>query len=351
MSSYHEDPVNSIKAYTPPRHSEAEAFIYIIYDQCVCTLKGSDLIPHLNNLRTNLNRTMGRSLTASSSSHSLGEVADVLMYQKFIFPSRDRETIVNDAVIDSTQIPSVFDHFVEQCVANGYYARVTSTTMQSSTVLGVGADPYLAFYHAEEGYKVISLGEVAKDVIGMAYRNILGNIFGRTAPPTPSPEEQPNLSPAKELKMRSKCRFFDGKRDGHTVAIAPSGRLAAVVDNLDRVMLVDTQRSVILRVWKGYRDAQCAFVPVKEKTLKGVQISRRKALFLVIYAPRLGCLEIWPLQYGPKVAAFTVSKCGQLAYNTHGLLGKFFGGKGYHGWQTWYIFYFILPSKSVLVQF
>lgn len=324
ISSYHEDPVNSIKAYTPPRHSEAEAFIYIIYNQCVCSLKGSDLIPHLNSLRHNLNRTMGRSLTASSSTQSVGEILDVLMYQKFLFPARDRDTVVNDAVIDTTQMPRVFDHFVEQCVASGYYARVTSTTMQSSIVLGVGAEPCLAFYNAEEGYRTLSMKEVAKDVIGMAYRNILGNIFGRSSPPTtPSPEELTPLSPGKELKMSSKCRFFDGKRDGHTIAIAPSGRLAVVVDNLDRVMLVDTQRSIILRVWKGYRDAQCAFVPVKERTLKGVQTSRRKALFLVIYAPRLGCLEIWPLQHGPKVAAFTVSKSGQLAYNTHGLMGKF----------------------------
>lgn len=254
---------------------------------------------------------------------SFGEIADVLMYQKFLFPIHDRDTVVNDAIIDSTQIPSVYDHFVEQSIANGYYARVSSTTMQSSTVVGVGADPYLAFYHAEEGYKAISLSEVAKDVIGMAYRNILGNIFGRTAPPTPSPEEQPNPLPGKELKMRSKSRLFDSKRDGHAIYIAPTGRLAVVVDNLDRVMLVDIQKSAIIRVWKGYRDAQCAFVPVKEKTLKGVQTSRRKALFLVIYAPRLGCLEIWPLQYGPKVAAFTVSKSGQLAYSTHGLLGMY----------------------------
>lgn len=282
------------------------------------------MIPHLNSLRNNLNRTRSHYLTASVSTQSLGEIVDVLMYQKFLFPKGDRDTIVNDSVIDPTQTPCVYDHFVEQCITNGYYARVSSTTMQSSTVLGVGADPYLAFYHAEEGYEATSLSEVAKDVIGMAYRNILGNIFGRTAPPTPSPEEQPSSLPGKELKMRSKSRFFDSKRDGHTIAIAPTGRLAIVTDNLDRVMLVDTQKSVILRVWKGYRDAQCAFVPVKERTLKGVQTSRRKALFLVIYAPRLGCLEIWPLQYGPKVAAFTVTKSGQLAYNTHGLLGTYF---------------------------
>lgn len=264
---------------------------------------------------------MGRSINNSSTANSIAEIADLLFYQKFTFAT-ERETIINDAVIDATQIPRVFDHIVEQSVSNGFYARVTSTTMRSSTVVGVGAEPCLGFYMAEEGYKTISIGEVAKDVIGMAYRNILGNLFGR-ASATPSPEEQPSISAGKELKMRNTCQFFDGKRDGHTIALAPNGRLAVVVDSLDRILLVDTQRSVILRVWKGYRDAQCAFVPVKEKTLKGVQTSKRRTQFLVIYAPRLGCLEIWPLQYGPKVAAFTVSKNGQLAYNTHGLMGKY----------------------------
>ncbi|XP_061394474.1 rab3 GTPase-activating protein non-catalytic subunit [Musca vetustissima] len=312
--SYHESPVQAIKAYTPPRHSEADAFVYIVYDHCVCILKGSDLIPHLNNLRHNLNRSVGRM-------NSIAETADLLPFQKFTFPN-ERETIINDAIIDATQTPRVYDNIVDQCVSFGYHARVSSTTMKSSTVVGVGAEPCLGYYMAEEGYKAISIGEVAKDVIGMAYRNIMGNLFGRPAPPpTPSPEEQPAMGAGKELKMRTKCQFFDEKRDGNTIVIAPNGRLAAVIDSLDRVLLVDTQRSEIIRVWKGYREAQCAFVPVKEKTLKGVQTSRRKTLFLVIYAPRLGCLEIWPLQHGPKVAAFTVSKNGQLAYNTHGLLG------------------------------
>lgn len=268
-----------------------------------------------------MNRTVGRSIN-NSSMNSIAEMPDILIYQKFTFPN-EREAIINDAVVDSTQIPRVFDHIVDQCVSYGYHARVSSTTMRSSTIVGVGADPCLGYYMAEEGYKTISIGEVAKDVIGAAYRNIMGNLFGR-APPTPSPEEQPSLSVEKELKMRTKCQFFDAKRDGNSIAIAPNGRLAAVIDNLDRVLLVDTQRSEILRVWKGYREAQCAFVPIKEKTLKGVHTSRRKTIFLVIYAPRLGCLEIWPLQNGPKVAAFTVSKFGQLAYNTHSLMGKVF---------------------------
>lgn len=311
--------MHNIKAYTAPRHSEAESFVYVIYNDCVCTVKGSDLIPHLDNLRHNINRTMDYNISHGSSV----EIADVLPYQKFMIPLKEKDTTINDAIIDATQQPRAFDHFVEQCISTGYYARISTTPVQSSTVLGVGAEPYLGFYNAEEGYKTHSLGEVAKDVFGMAYRNILGNLFGRApATTTPSPEEQP-VSPGKESKMRARSHFFDGKRDGHNISIAPNGRLAVIVDNLDRVILVDTQRSVALRVWKGYRDAQCAFVPVKEKTLKGVQTSRRKALFLVIYAPRLGCLEIWPLQQGPKVAAFTVCKNGQLCYNCHGLLGKY----------------------------
>ncbi|XP_075152474.1 rab3 GTPase activating protein isoform X2 [Haematobia irritans] len=320
---YHEAPVQSIKAHTPPKHSEADAFIYMVYDSCVCILKGSDLVPHLNNLRQNLNRTVGRSNSVNSNAFSA--IADILVYQKFLFPN-EKETIINDSVIDATQIPRVFDHIVDQCVSYGLHTRVSSTTMKSSTIVAVGADPCLGYYLAEEGYKTSSIGEVAKDVIGMAYRNIMGNLFGR-APPTPSPEEQPSVAPGKELKMRTKCKFYDAKRDGNTIAIAPNGRLAAIIDNLDRVLLVDTQRCEILRVWKGYREAQCAFVPVKEKILKGVQHSRRKTLFLVIYAPRLGCLEIWPLQHGPKVAAFTVSKYGQLAYSTHGLMGLTPDGK------------------------
>ncbi|XP_059221140.1 rab3 GTPase-activating protein non-catalytic subunit isoform X1 [Stomoxys calcitrans] len=315
---YHEASVVTIKAHTPPKRSEAETFIYIVYDNCVCTLKGSDFVPHLNNLRQNLNRTAGRN-SATYSGHSNATIADLLSYQKFTFPN-GKDTIINDAVVDATQIPRVFDHIVDQCVSFGFHARVSSTTMKSSTIVGVGAEPCLGYYLAEEGYKTISFGEVAKDVIGTAYRNIMGNIFGR-APPTPSPEEQPSQSVGKELQMRTKCRFFDAKRDGNTISIAPNGRLAVVIDNLDRVLLVDTQRCEIIRVWKGYREAQCAFVPVKEKTLKGVATSRRKTLFLVIYAPRLGCLEIWPLQHGPKVAAFTVSKNGLLAYSTHGLMG------------------------------
>ncbi|ALC39415.1 rab3-GAP [Drosophila busckii] len=242
--------------------------------------------------------------------------SEVVPYQKYKF-KRERECIINDAAVCSTQRTCSFDYIVQQSLAYGYFAKVPSTPARSAQVLAAGAEPFLGFFQAEQGYKTVSMREVAKDVLGMAYKNIMGGLFRRE----PEAAQTPQQAEQQPLPMRTSCRLYDGKRDGLNLAIAPGGKLAAVTDNLDRVMLLDTQQAIILRVWKGYRDAQCAFVPVKEKSMRGIKSQQRKALFLVIYAPRLGCLDIWALQHGPKVAAFNVSKHGQLVYNNHSALG------------------------------
>lgn len=286
----------SIKAYTPKRTSEEEAQLFIIYDKCVCIIKGSNLYALLSSLKHNLSRNPAKTQTSGLES------ADLLQYQMFKF-QKDKETYINDAVVVGTQRPCSYDHIVEQCLSAGYYKKISITPIQTSLVVGVGLDPYMGFYYAEEGYKTISFSEVAKDVIGVAYKNIIGNLFGKASKPaTPAGSPDEPISPTKETLMRTKSRMFDGSRNGFNITLSPGGHLAAVTDSLDRVLLIDTQRAVILRVWKGYRDAQCAFVPIREKSLKGVETKRRRALFLIIYAARLGCLEIWALQNGPKVA-------------------------------------------------
>ncbi|KAH8377456.1 hypothetical protein KR093_005593 [Drosophila rubida] len=305
-----EDTVIGIKLLSPPRHSEADALLYIIYKSCMCFINGQDILPILANCRHNMQR--------GALERSGFPTADVVPFHKYKF-ERQRETILNDAAIVTNQRPSSYDFIVQQSISHGYFAKLQTTPARSSQVLAAGAEPYLGFFEAEEGYKTVSIGEVAKDVIGMAYKNLLGGLFRRS--PEESPAEQLPPMPRKEAPMRTRCHLYDGKRDGLSLIIAPGGKLAAVTDNLDRVMLVDTQQAIVLRVWKGYRDAQCAFVPVKERSVRGIKTHHRKSLFLVIYAPRLGCLDIWALQNGPKVAAFTVCKSGQLIYNNHSPLG------------------------------
>lgn len=64
-----------------------------------------------------------------------------------------------------------------------------------------------------------------------------------------------------------------------------------------------------MRVWKGYRNARCAFVESTENTNRK---QRKKVLFLAIFAPRRGILEIWSLKSGPRVAVFNVDPKGRL---------------------------------------
>lgn len=95
-------------------------------------------------------------------------------------------------------------------------------------------------------------------------------------------------------------------------------QLAAVTDSLGRILLIDIISGVPIRMWKGYREAQCGFIEVNESKMKKNNTEgRRSGLFLVIYAPRKAIIEIWCLQKGPKVATFQCSKNGFLLYNNH----------------------------------
>ena len=148
--------------------------------------------------------------------------------------------------------------------------------------------------------------------------------------PTANEPQQPTVQPAEAMSLR--YGLCDIQRTGMSVWLAPEGQYAAVTDNLGRVVLIDCFKGLAVRIWKGYRDAQCSFVKVKEKVPKSSTPSssslfdskpdRRRALFLVIFAPRRSCLEIWSLQRGPKIAAFTASKHGQLIYNSHNVMGS-----------------------------
>lgn len=114
--------------------------------------------------------------------------------------------------------------------------------------------------------------------------------------------------------------LIDYQRMGCNIYVAPSNyQLAAITDSLNRITLVDTVTGVTIRMWKGYREAQCGFMEITEARSRKEQSSdsRRSGLFLIIYAPRKAILEIWCLQKGPKVATFQASKHGFLIYNSH----------------------------------
>ncbi|KAI6230456.1 Rab3 GTPase-activating protein regulatory subunit [Aphelenchoides fujianensis] len=122
-------------------------------------------------------------------------------------------------------------------------------------------------------------------------------------------------------------KLTDSERRYERAAVALNGwPLMAICDDVARVLLVDLQTETVVRVWKGYRSARCAFVESTESTSSGAQ--RKRALFLVIFAPKRGLLEVWAMQVkefekeqeihecvvqnGPRVAAFNVDRRGRL---------------------------------------
>jgi hypothetical protein len=123
------------------------------------------------------------------------------------------------------------------------------------------------------------------------------------------------------------CRFgiSDMMRIGNCIIASPNKLLSVICDAMGRVILVDNIQGIVIRMWKGYRDAQCGWIEAVEeknrtfvkdqhgKTNTGniLRNRRRKALFLVIYAPRKGIIDIWSPQNGSKITTFIVSKHGR----------------------------------------
>ena len=120
------------------------------------------------------------------------------------------------------------------------------------------------------------------------------------------------------IPIPQKIGLFDQNREGLKVNIAPNRRLCAVSDDFGRVTLFDIHKMIAIRMWKGYRDAEIGWVEAEEDNSSK---SARKVLFLIIYAPKRGILEIWCCQMGPRVTAFNVGKNCKLIQCNYSMIG------------------------------
>jgi hypothetical protein len=98
----------------------------------------------------------------------------------------------------------------------------------------------------------------------------------------------------------------DERRRCRVLVLSPNGRLAAISDTLGRIMLVDTSRMIVIRMWKGYRNAQCGWMQAAEGA------RRPHGLYLVIYSAQRGIVEVWRAQYGPRVFTLAVGDSARI---------------------------------------
>lgn len=138
----------------------------------------------------------------------------------------------------------------------------------------------------------------------------------RTHQPTKKPEPKPQPF-ARALPLT--C-LKDHPRKGEKLTLSPSGTLAAITDSLGRIMLLDTRALVVVRLWKGYRDANCLFVERlvnKETPGAHTHVKNDYCLCLAIHAPRKGIVEIWQMRTGPRIITVPCPKGSKILQPTY----------------------------------
>ncbi|BES87231.1 rab3 GTPase-activating protein [Nesidiocoris tenuis] len=309
----HEEPVRSIscQCYQPqpnPLVAQVDE-LHVAHSTVVCCVQGFALC---NSLKTCRNQLARIEANCSSKIESTP-----LTFIKWGLPEQED---IKDVTVLGTASSTVFNHLTTASLRGGYYATYRSGPPQVSTVIATGSFPFVAWHCLLEGSSGPILTDVAKAVaskfvsaIGSAVPGWLGVNKKGSMEKT---KEKAHTEPAELMS----CRFglCDSIRKGQNIYMSPQRNLSAVCDSLGRVILIDNVSGLALRMWKGYRDAECAFIPVEEDKGSG---SSRRALYLAIYAPKKAIIEVWALQQGPKIVSFHATKNGRLMYIKHGLLG------------------------------
>lgn len=134
------------------------------------------------------------------------------------------------------------------------------------------------------------------------------------SPPKKSPKKL-DQKPQPFARASSLTSLIDHPRKGEKLTLSPSGTLAAITDSLGRILLLDTQALVVVRLWKGYRDASCLFMEMLvSKNIASSSSSYSEpsksdyCLCLAIHAPRKGIIEIWQMRTGPRLRTISCAK-------------------------------------------
>ncbi|KAJ4809508.1 Rab3 GTPase-activating protein non-catalytic subunit [Rhynchospora pubera] len=203
-----------------------------------------------------------------------------------------------------------------------------------AAIVGLMPPPLLELQSSQRYYCSVTIG---KDSVISAYRlsedrsrSLVGAILSRVGTATistissfssiiwrrePSPTKKARPKPQSFAKASPLTCVKDPPRRGERLTLSPSGTLAAVTDSLGRILLLDTQALVVVRLWKGYRDAHCLFVEMLTKKEKSTTSSNYYGyskndycLCLAIHAPRKGIIEIWQMRTGPRLLTIQCPK-------------------------------------------
>ncbi|KAI5418256.1 hypothetical protein KIW84_042762 [Lathyrus oleraceus] len=184
--------------------------------------------------------------------------------------------------------------------------------------LAIGDDAVISAYRLSEDKGRSLVGAILSKVVPATFSTIasFSKLIWRSE--NTSPQKSPKKS---EVKPQPFARaspltcIKDHPRKGEKLTLSPSGTLAAITDSLGRILLLDTQALVVVRLSKRYRDASCLFMEmlVNKDTASSSStyyepMKSDYCLCLAIHAPRKGIIEIWQMRTGPRLRTITCAK-------------------------------------------
>ncbi|XP_068666172.1 uncharacterized protein [Aristolochia californica] len=181
--------------------------------------------------------------------------------------------------------------------------------------VAVGADAVISAFRLSEDRSQSLIGALLSKVVPVTFSTIasFSKMIWRREQSSPV---KPEASPQSFAKASPLTCLKDQLRRGEKLTLSPSGSLAAITDSLGRILLLDTQALVVVRLWKGYRDASCLFMEMlvgkdgaSSSNSAYYELSKSDyCLCLAIHAPRKGIVEVWKMRLGPRLLAIPCPK-------------------------------------------
>lgn len=322
----HDGPVVSIKLKTKESlslkdFSEQCEELLILYPNALVTIDGFSLYQSL--------RACRNQLAKAQASLSAEVEPPPLAYRKWRIDDQEKIQDVGGCGITT---PCFFDRLQTASYTTGFNAMVKGSAPAFHHFFTAGKVPFIGVYQALEGSSPPIMSEVALAVASKLTSAVLSRLSAAKGWWSGGVQEQPSKEkkiPKVEIGTSLSHRFClqDKRRHSEKITMAPISHLAVVTDAYNRVLLFDTSKGIVVRMWKGYRDAECGWVVVEEENDECVDTQldkkhKRIALFLVIYAPKRGIIEIYLTENGNRVGAFNVGKDCKLLYPGYQSLGQ-----------------------------
>ena len=220
----------------------------------------------------------------------------------------------NDFVYCGRTFETLYDSLLQQSLfgQDSSFKLKDQRTIKRDLLVTVGSESFLNFYDLNKNDSEVTIKGAVMSLMS-------SYLFGS------SKDDQPKFS------SNNATLFFNLNKQstGNLIVLSPNRSLALVqdqsspagersapvdeqpanskndsIDDRSSVSLVDLRRREVIRTWRGYRNCQFAFVEAHNP------LNAERALFVCLYLPDAGTVEIWPSRFDDRIVSLEVgSRC------------------------------------------